>query len=80
MSDQQEQENDPMNEELTLSEVSQEFKINRGTLGNWVNLGKLKPSSTNYSELGVKYYKVRRGDVVELLQNRSKTGRPRKST
>lgn len=77
-------EDDAAMEELTLSEVSQEFKINRGTLGNWVNLGKLTVSSTHYSELGVKYYKVRRGDVAKLLeekrQNKLKGGRPLKRT
>jgi predicted site-specific integrase-resolvase len=77
-------EDDPDMEELTLSEVAQEFRINRGTIGNWVNKGKLSISSTHFSELGVKYYKVRRGDVSKLLQekaqNKLKGGRPLKRT
>lgn len=75
-------EDDPDMEELTLSEVAQEFRINRGTIGNWVNRGDLEISSIHYSELGVKYYKVRRGEVAKLLekrkQNKAKGGRPLK--
>ena len=52
-------------EELTLSEVALEFHINRGTINNWVNDGKL-PVSKHYTELGQMYYKVKRGEVTKL--------------
>ncbi len=72
------QETDPDMDELTLSEVSDEFRINRGTVGNWVNRGELPSSSEHYSELGVKYYKVRRGDVTKVIQKHAGRGRPLK--
>lgn len=62
-------------EELTLSQVAAEFRIKRSTLNVWVWSGKL-PSRPEYTELGVKYYLVRRGEVSKLLQSRSKQGRP----
>lgn len=76
MSD-QENENDM--EELTLSQVSQEFHLNRKTLNIWVRAGKIA-SRKEITELGVPYYLVRRGAVSQFLNNRSKWGRPLKRT
>lgn len=75
----EESENDPAMEELTLSQISQEFRINRGTLNNWVNDGILK-GRKEHTELGTPFWLIRRGEVERVLQNRPKTGRPRKST
>jgi hypothetical protein len=66
---------DPMEEELTLSQVAKEFRLNRSTLNVWVWAGKI-PSRLDHTELGVPYYWVKRGEVSKFLANRPKRGRP----
>jgi predicted site-specific integrase-resolvase len=74
-----ESEDDPAMEELTLSQIAQEFRINRGTLNNWMNDGILK-GRKEFTEVGTSFWLVRRGEVERVLQSRSKTGRPLKRT
>jgi len=77
MDKEQEQESDM--EELTLSEAAAEFRINRGTLNNWVYGSKPKLTGIpHYTELGQLYYTVRRGDITKLLQSKTNNGRPLK--
>lgn len=73
------QEQDPNMEELTISQASQEFRINRGTITNWLYLGKI-PSRMKYDELGVPYRVVARGEITKYLQNKTNNGRPLKRT
>lgn len=70
-------EDDPMEEELTLSQIHQEFHINRGTLNNWLHQKKI-PARKELSELGIEYYLVKRGEITKFLQNRREFGRPLK--
>jgi hypothetical protein len=74
MSGQQEQDN-PNMEYIMLSQVASEFHIARATINWWVRK-KLLPAKKMLSDLGVEYWVVRRGDVIDLLQNRPKRGRP----
>ncbi len=75
--EQQSKENDPMEEYIMLSQAAKEYKLNLGTLRNWVNDKKL-PTKKELSDLGIYYHVVRRRDLETLLQNRSKVGRPLK--
>lgn len=75
----QESENDPAMEELTLSQISKEFKINRGTLNNWMNDG-IMTGRKEITEIGTYFWLVRRGEVERVLQNRSNMGRRLKRT
>lgn len=70
-------ENDVSMEELTLSQISQEFRINRGTLNNWVRDGILK-GRKQYTEIGTEFWLIKRGEIERVLQNRSGLGRPLK--
>lgn len=65
---------DPAMEELTLSQISKEFRINRGTLNNWVNDGILT-GHKEYTEVGTSFWLIKRGEVERVLQNRSNMGR-----
>src|SRR5690348_728948 len=53
------QDEDYSMEELTLSQAAKEFKINRGTLNNWLHQGKI-PARKEFGELGIQYYLVKR--------------------
>jgi hypothetical protein len=66
-------------EELTLSQIAKEFHINRGTLNNWVYRGRI-PARKEFSDLGIQYYLIRRGEITKFLQNRRKFGRPLRRT
>lgn len=67
-------EGDPDMEELTLSEVAKEFRIKRSTINNYVWRGRL-PARKEFTELGVPYYLVKRGDVSRLLASLPKNVR-----
>lgn len=62
-------------EELTISQAAREFRINRGTLNNWVYLKKL-PARREVDQLGTEYYLIQRGKLEQFLSNRRKFGRP----
>lgn len=66
---------DPMEEYIPLSQASREFKVKHSTLTVWVWAGKI-PSRVEFSDLGQKYYMVKRGEVSKFLANRPKRGRP----
>ena len=70
-----EEQDDPMEEYIPLSQASREFKVKHSTLTVWVWADKI-PSRTEFSDLGQKYYLVKRGDVANFLANRPKRGRP----
>ena len=72
-----EQEEDYSMELLTLNQISKEFRVARSTLNWWVRQ-KLLPAQRELSELGVEYWRVRRGDVEHMLANRPQRGRPLK--
>lgn len=72
-------ENDPMDEFITLSQASKEFKVKHKTLNVWVWSGKIQ-AREEHDELNHKYYMVKRGDVSQFLNNRSNRGRPLKPT
>lgn len=79
MADETTSEDDPEMEELTLSQIAEEFHLNRNSLNVWVSSGKI-PSRLEHTELGVPYRLVRRGAVSQFLRNRSNRGRPLKRT
>lgn len=61
-------------EELTVSQISREYKINHSTINKWLRAKKI-PARKKFGELGIEYYLVRRGDFENYLQNRPKRGR-----
>lgn len=71
----EELENDPAMEELTLSQIAQEFRIKRGTLNNWVRDGVLQ-GRKEFTEVGTTFWLIKRGEVERVLQSRSGLGRP----
>lgn len=68
-----------MDELMTLAYAAQEFRIHHRTLNTWIRLKKL-PARLEHTELGQKYYLIRRADLEQLLQTRSTFGRPLKRT
>lgn len=66
---------DPNMEYIMLSQAANEFHIARATLNWWVRKGFL-PAKKELSDIGMEYWMVMRGDVITLLQNRPKRGRP----
>lgn len=62
-------------DELTLSQASREFCINRSTLTVWVWAGKI-PSRREVGELGIEYYVLHRQDIQKYLDGRTGFGRP----
>jgi len=68
---------DPMDEELTISQAAKEFRLSRASLNYWTRTGKIV-GRWELSDLGVWYWKVKRGAVAYFLANRPKRGRPLK--
>lgn len=78
MDSETEKDSDDM-EELTVSQASKEFHINRKTINHYILAGKL-PAHKEFSELGTPYWLFTRGALSRLLHSLPKRGRPRKPT
>lgn len=64
-----------VDEELTASQIEEEYGVKHNTVNKWIRAKRI-PARKEFNELGMEYYKVRRGDFDTFLRSRSKRGRP----